>query len=112
MDVRSRVRFDWTLAGAAVATIVVLPAVSCNVLWPPPGSDVPAPALLATVSGSAAEGSEEIMAPYFGWTVVAGDLNGDALDDLVIAAPTSGIFPRPRAGDVYALLGPIGDIDL
>ncbi len=104
--------FDCTPVGVAVAAIAVLPAASCNVLWPPPGSDVPAPALLATVSGSDAEGNEERLPPYFGWTVVAGDLDGDELDDFVIAAPYSGVSPRPMAGDVYVLFGPVGDIDL
>jgi hypothetical protein len=104
--------FDWTPVGVLVAAIAVLPAVSCNALWPPPTSDAPDLALVATVSGSEAEGSEEISPPYFGRTVVAGDLDGDGLDDLVIAATRSGIFPRPKAGDLYVLLGPVVDTDL
>jgi hypothetical protein len=67
---------------------------------------------LATITGSDAEGSEERGPARFGQWVAAGDLNTDGVDDLVVSAPTSGIFPRVSAGDVYVLTGPILDTEL
>lgn len=98
--------------GIVVTVVATLPILSCSAVSLRSQVEVPAPVLFATVSGSDAEGNEQVAAPVFGASVVAGDVDGDGLDDLVIAATGSGIFPRARAGDVYVLLGPIVSIDL
>lgn len=44
--------------------------------------------------------------------VIASDLNGDGLDDLVIGDSLAGEYPRSEGGDVHVLLGPVVSRDL
>lgn len=43
----------------------------------------------------------------FGWSVEAGDLDGDGRDDLIIAAPFVDVSDRTKAGQVFGIRGPL-----
>ena len=73
--------------------LAALVTVSCDGLWPAAELPVVWPQLRTAIRG-------------FGYNVTADDVNGDGVDDLVIASPVAGTFPRAYAGDLHLLLGP------
>jgi len=46
----------------------------------------------------------------FGWSLSAGDFNGDGLADLAVAAPGSTVSGKPEAGDLTVLFGSPGGL--
>jgi hypothetical protein len=73
----------------------------CTCVWTGPAAGAPTTTLIG----------DEAFA-IFGYTLAAGDLDGDGQDDLVVGAPSSNEGP-PQSGAVYLFLGPLprGEVD-